>query len=105
MQNHFNIHHREDTEVLTHCEQHDIAYVPYFPLGGGRADLSPLAGIAARHEATPAQIALAWLLAISPVTVAIPGASTLAHLTEDVAAANITLTPEDLTALARREAA
>jgi aryl-alcohol dehydrogenase-like predicted oxidoreductase len=99
VQNHFHIHHRDDAKLLAQCEQDGIAYVPYFPLGGGRADLTRLAPIAARHEAAPAQIALAWLLAISPVTLAIPGTSTLAHLTENLAAADLRLTPGDLAEL------
>lgn len=105
VQNHFNVQHRADTEVLTRCEKDDIAYVPYFPLGGGRADLGTLAGIASRHGATPAQIALAWLLTTSPTTIAIPGASTVAHVTENVAATDIHLTTEDLTELSGKEAA
>lgn len=100
VQNHFHVQHRDDAKVLTQCEQDGIAYVPYFPLGGGRTDLTHLAPVAARHEATPTQIALAWLLAISPVTVAIPGTSTLDHLTENLAAADLRLTPADLAELA-----
>lgn len=99
VQNHFHVQHRDDAKVLAQCEQDGIAYVPYFPLGGGRADLTSLAPLAARHDATPAQIALAWLLAISPVTLAIPGASTLDHLTENLAAADVRLTPADLAEL------
>lgn len=99
VQNHFHVQHRDDAKVLAQCEQDGIAYVPYFPLGGGRADLSGLTTVAARHGATPAQVALAWLLAISPVTLAIPGTSTLAHLTENLAAADLRLTPDDLAEL------
>lgn len=99
VQNHFHVHHRDDAKVLAQCEQDGIAYVPYFPLGGGRADLTSLAPIAARHEATSAQIALAWLLATSPATLAIPGSSTLAHLTENLAAADVRLTDADLAEL------
>lgn len=97
VQNHFHIQNRGDTDVLTLCEQNGIAYVPYFPLGGGRTRLK---SIPARPEATPAQVALAWLLAVSPVTLAIPGTSTLAHLTENMAAATLELTDGDLAELA-----
>jgi pyridoxine 4-dehydrogenase len=100
VQNHFHVHHRDDAEVLKRCEQDGIAYVPYFPTGGGRIDPDRLASVAARHGATSAQVALAWLLAVSPVTLAIPGTSSLDHLTENVAAATLHLTPTDLAELA-----
>jgi aryl-alcohol dehydrogenase-like predicted oxidoreductase len=99
VQNQFHIHHRDDATVLAQCEQDGIAYVPYFPLGGGRADLTRLTPVATRHEATPAQVALAWLLTISPATLAIPGTSTLDHLTENLAAADLQLTADDLAEL------
>jgi pyridoxine 4-dehydrogenase len=101
VQNHFHLQHRDDAEVLKRCEQDSIAYAPYFPIGGGpgRIDPNRLASVAVRHGATSAQVALAWLLAISPVTLAIPGTSTLDHLTENVAATNLHLTPTDLTEL------
>lgn len=96
VQNHFHVHHRDDVKVLAQSEKDGIAYVPYFPLGGGRADLTRLAPIAARHEATPAQIALAWLLATSPVALAIPGCSTVEHLEENMTAAHVRLTPDEM---------
>jgi pyridoxine 4-dehydrogenase len=107
VQNRFHLHDRGDAEVLARCEQDGIAYVPYFPLGGGRArlDTAGLTRIAARHQATPAQIALAWLLATSPVTLAIPGTSSLDHLTDNVAAAGLRLTIDDLTELAEADTA
>jgi aryl-alcohol dehydrogenase-like predicted oxidoreductase len=78
------VNRRGDSEVLAQCEQEGIACVPFFPLGGGRdpIDRAPLANVATRHQATTAQVALAWLLVISPVTLAIPGTSSLGHLTE-----------------------
>jgi pyridoxine 4-dehydrogenase len=102
VQNHFHVRHRDDADVLKRCEQDGIAYVPYFPLGGGPGRLDPgrLASVAARHGATPAQVALAWLLATSPVTLAIPGTSSLGHLTENLAAAGLHLTDDDLADLA-----
>jgi pyridoxine 4-dehydrogenase len=103
VQNQFHIHGRGDTEVLARCEQDGIAYVPYFPLGGGRArlDTARLTSIAARHQATPVQVALAWLLATSPVTLAIPGTSSLNNLADNFAAAGLRLTSEDLAELHR----
>lgn len=102
VQNHFSPAQRDDLELLQHCEDAGIAFVPFFPLGGGRADLTggSLATVAKRHDATVHQIALAWMLAISPVILPIPGTGSIAHLEENVAAADITLTPEDLVELA-----
>ncbi|MGW1024892.1 aldo/keto reductase [Streptomyces sp. NPDC002577] len=101
VQNHFHAGKRDDTELLTACEQAGIAYVPFFPLGGGLSDLTDdrLAKVAERHGATISQIALAWLLASSPVTLAIPGTGSLAHLEENIAAGSIALTQEDLSDL------
>ena len=75
-----------------------MAYVPYFPLGGGDRPLDParLEKVAARHGATSHQVALAWLLAASPVMLAIPGTGTPEHLEENVAAAGLRLTAGDL---------
>jgi aryl-alcohol dehydrogenase-like predicted oxidoreductase len=91
----------QDDAVLERCQRDGIAYVPYFPLGGGRprTDQATLAKVAARHEATVAQVALAWLLTASPVTLAIPGTSSLNHLTENLAAADLHLTTDDLAEL------
>lgn len=107
VQNQFHIHDRSDAEVLARCERDGIAYVPYFPLGGGRArlDTTRLTSVAARHQATPAQVALAWLLATSPVTLAIPGTSSLDHLTDNIAAAGLRLTIDDLAELSEQHGA
>lgn len=93
---------RRAVELLMACEEAGIAFVPFFPLGGGTTDLSGdrLAEVAERHGATVPQIALAWLLASSPVTLAVPGTGSLTHLAENTAAGSITLTPEDLADLA-----
>jgi aryl-alcohol dehydrogenase-like predicted oxidoreductase len=101
VQNHFHAAKRDDTELLAACEEAGIAYVPFFPLGGGLSDLAGdrIAKVADRHGATVPQIALAWLLAASPVTLAIPGTGSLAHLEENTAAGSITLTEEDLSDL------
>ncbi|MFJ9589291.1 aldo/keto reductase [Streptomyces acidicola] len=97
VQNHFHAAKRDDTEVLAACEDDGIAYVPFFPLGGGLIDLTSdrMAKVADQHGATVPQIALAWLLASSPVTLAIPGTGSLAHLEENTAARSIVLTHKD----------
>lgn len=102
VQNAFHVAKHDDRAVLDTCAEHGIGFVPFFPLGGGmtKLDDSRLADVAARHGATTSQIALAWLLALSPVTLAIPGTGSIAHLEENVAAGAIELTPEDLAKLA-----
>jgi aryl-alcohol dehydrogenase-like predicted oxidoreductase len=101
VQNHFHVHYRGDSDLLAECERRGIAYVPYFPLGGGREriDAARITAVAARHQATAAQVALAWLLAISPWTLAIPGTGSIDHLAENVGAAGLRLTAEDLAEL------
>ena len=97
VQNRFSISDRESLEVLLACERHEIAFLPWFPLAsGGLADDGPLASVAAAHDATIYQIALAWLLARSPVIVPIPGTSSLAHLEENIAAAAIRLNETEM---------
>ncbi|MFD5753616.1 aldo/keto reductase [Streptomyces sp. NPDC127033] len=101
VQNQYHAGKRDDADLLVACEDAGIAFVPFFPIGGGRElDDGRLAEVAGRHGATVGQIGLAWLLASSPVTLAIPGTGSLAHLEENVAAAEITLTEEDLADLA-----
>ncbi|MFD8379145.1 oxidoreductase [Streptomyces sp. NPDC059679] len=101
VQNHYHAAQRADADLLAACEEAGIAFVPFFPMGGGRElDDERLAEVAGRHDATVAQIGLAWLLASSPVTLAIPGTGSLPHLEENMAAAAITLTEEDLAYLA-----
>ncbi|AKV86541.1 aldo/keto reductase [Microbacterium sp. CGR1] len=102
VQNHFHAAQRDDLDLLHACEAAGIAFVPYFPLGGGMTDLGGelITQVAQRHEATIPQIALAWLLATSPVTLAIPGTGSIAHLEENMAAADIHLTDDDLAQLA-----
>jgi aryl-alcohol dehydrogenase-like predicted oxidoreductase len=101
VQNHFHVHHPADADLLRQCEELGVAYAPYFPLGGGDrpVDTARLEKIAARHGATSAQVALAWLLATSPVMLAIAGTGSPDHLEENVAAAGLRLTGEDLTEL------
>jgi pyridoxine 4-dehydrogenase len=87
--------------VLALCAARGIAYLPFFPLAAGKiGDAKPaLATIAARHGATPAQIALAWLLQRSPVILPIPGTGSLAHLEENWEARRIALSPEEVAAI------
>jgi len=101
VQNHFHLGQRRDEALLKTCEAEKIAFSPFFPLGGGMTaiDDGRLARIAKRHGATVHQIALAWLLASSPVMIAIPGTGSIAHLEENTAAGRIVLTQEDLSEL------
>ena len=89
--------------MLEHCEKEGIGFIPWFPIATGdlaRPD-GPLARIAGELGATPAQLAIAWLLRRSPVTLPIPGTSSVAHLEENVAAAGLRLTDEQFEALSR----
>lgn len=87
--------------VLDRCAARGIAYLPFFPLAAGNvgAQRPALAAIAARHGASPSQIALAWLLARSPVILPIPGTRSLAHLEENWEARRIALSPEEVAAI------
>ena len=103
VQNTFHVHHHAgDAALLAQCAEAGIAFVPFFPLGGGNDPIDParLEKVASRHHATVPQVALAWLLAGSPSMLPIPGTGNLAHLEENVAAAALRLTPEDLATLA-----
>jgi aryl-alcohol dehydrogenase-like predicted oxidoreductase len=106
VQNAYNIALRDDEDVLRFCADRDIAYVPFFPIrspftGGPRplAEDPAISSVAAKHAATPAQIALAWLLHRDRHVLLIPGTSSLAHLEQNMAAARIALDDEDLAAL------
>jgi pyridoxine 4-dehydrogenase len=103
VQNRYNLVDRGSEAVLAYCEKHGIGFIPWFPLAAG--DLakpgSILDGLAKAHGASPSQIALAWLLKRSPVMLPIPGTSKVAHLEENVAAVNITLSDEDFARLDR----
>ena len=108
VQNAYNILLRDDAEVLQFCADRDIAYVPFFPIGspfnGGPKTLAAeatISSVAAKHGATHAQIALAWLLHSDPHILLIPGTSSLAHLEENVASAAIELDADDMAALDR----
>jgi pyridoxine 4-dehydrogenase len=101
VQNRYGLFDHANEDVLAACELHGIAFIPWFPLGAG--DLvkeERLQAVAKAHEATPAQVALAWLLQRSPVILPIPGTSRVAHLEENVAAAGLELTDAEYASLA-----
>jgi pyridoxine 4-dehydrogenase len=87
--------------VSVQCEQEQLAFLPWAPLGGGNMRDPMIERIAAAHNATARQVALAWLLARSPVMVPIPGTSSVAHLEENVAAVTVALTPDEVGELNR----
>ena len=107
VQNRYNLRERGAEDVLDFCERNAIAFLPFGPLGAHpferhaplTTDTGTLATIATRLGATPAQIALAWLLHRSPNVIVIPGTTTISHLEENSAAANIELCAEDFEAL------
>ena len=96
VQNHYNLAHREHEDVLDLCGTEGIAFVAYFPL---RDETPGLREVAARHGATPAQVALAWLLDRSPTTLPIPGTLSIAHVRDNLAALELKLSEDDLAAL------
>jgi pyridoxine 4-dehydrogenase len=97
VQNRYNLTDRSSEAVLQACEREEVGFIPWFPLATGRLARpgGSLGEIAARHDATPSQIALAWLLGHSPVMLPIPGTSSVAHLEENVAAAALELTEDE----------
>jgi pyridoxine 4-dehydrogenase len=101
VQNRYNYADRSSEEVLRECEREVITFLPWYPLEAGDSARSTgtLARIAARHNASPTQIAIAWLLARSPITLPIPGTSSVAHLEENVTAIRIRLSPPELAEL------
>ena len=100
VQNHYNLAHREDDALIDSLAEQGIAYVPFFPLGGfSPLQSTTLAEVAERLGATPLQVALAWLLHRSPNILLIPGTSSVAHLHENLAVAEISLPADALRAL------
>jgi aryl-alcohol dehydrogenase-like predicted oxidoreductase len=101
VQNLYNLSNRHSEDVLQYCQEQGIGFIPWFPLAAG--ELAKPGGvvddIARAHDATAGQIALAWLLAKSPVMLPIPGTSSVDHLEENVAAAQLELTDEELATL------
>lgn len=103
VQNCYNVTDRRHEDVLDHCQRENIGFIAYAPLGGGKLAQpnQSLATIAKRLNATPGQIALAWILKRSPVTLPIPGTANPDHLVQNVAAAVIELSDEDFKALSQ----
>lgn len=100
VQNHYNLAHRDDDAFIDELGREGIPYVPYFPLGGFTPlQSSVLSDVAARLDATPMQVALAWLLRRAPNILLIPGTSSLAHLRENLAAVALRLSDEVMSTL------
>jgi pyridoxine 4-dehydrogenase len=101
VQNRYNLTERHSESVLEACERDGLGFIPWFPLAIGElARLGgPLDDLARRHDAAPGQLALAWLLARSPVMLPIPGTASVEHLEENVAAGSIELAPEEVSRL------
>jgi aryl-alcohol dehydrogenase-like predicted oxidoreductase len=104
VQNRYNLVDRASEDVLNYCEQHGIGFIPWFPLAAGALTQGKtiLTGIAGRLGATPGQVALAWTLKRSQSMLPIPGTSSVIHLEENVAAAELELSDADFAALDRQ---
>jgi pyridoxine 4-dehydrogenase len=100
VQNRYSFADREWDYVVDYCENNRIAFIPWFPLAAGRVAGDVLNAIAKTHQASPKQVALAWLLRRSLIMLPIPGTSSVEHLEENVAAASVQLTEEDYKRLA-----
>src|SRR3954463_1892494 len=101
VQNLYNLSTRQSEDVLDYCTEHGIGFIPWFPLAAGELakPRGPVAEIAEAHGATTGQVALAWLLARSPVMLPIPGTGSVEHLDENVAAAELELSDEEVARL------
>jgi aryl-alcohol dehydrogenase-like predicted oxidoreductase len=100
VQNRYNIANREEAPVLEACEEHGIGFIPWFPLAAGELEeVDDLEAIAKSHGVAVQAIALAWLLERSPVTLPIPGTSSVEHLEANVAAADVDLTADEMARL------
>ena len=101
VQNLYNLTNRQSQDVLDYCTYDGIAFIPWFPIATGdlAAPDSPVADIAGELDASPSQIALAWLLQASPVVLPIPGTKSVEHLTENMGATQIRLSAEDVARL------
>ncbi len=100
VQNRYNVLERTDEDVLQACEGDGVGFIPWLPINHRKVSShGGLADVARAHDATPTQVALAWLLAHSPMTLPIPGTSKVAHLEENVAAAQLRLSDDDLAKL------
>ena len=101
VQNRYSFADREWDYVVDYCERNGMAFIPWFPLGAGRVAGQTLDQIAREHQATPHQVAIAWLLKRSPVMLPIPGTSLIKHLEENVAAAAVQLSAQESQKLSR----
>ena len=101
VQNLYNLTNRQSQDVLDYSTEHGIGFIPWFPIATGdlAAPDSPVADIARELDATPSQVALAWLLHTSPVVLPIPGTKSVDHLTENLGAAQLRLSGEDMARL------
>jgi len=104
VQNRYNFTHQESADVLDACTRDGLVFIPWAPVGGSAQTVAhrkgELEGLASTHHVSVVQIAIAWLLAKSPMMLPIPGTSSVAHLEEDILAGNIKLTAAEMTALA-----
>ncbi len=101
VQNLYNVGDRQHEDVLQYCEKHGLAFIPWFPVAAGKLAKpgGALDQVAKRHGSTVSQLSLAWLLHRSPVMLPIPGTSSVEHLEENLKAAEIALSPEDMKAI------
>ena len=99
VQNRYSLLDRDNEDVLDACEEYGIGFIPYFPVGAGELEDDDLQAVADAHDASPFQVALAWLLAHSPVVLPIPGTSDRDHLAENLGATDLSLTDDDLARL------
>jgi aryl-alcohol dehydrogenase-like predicted oxidoreductase len=97
VQNQYNLGDRQHEDVVDYCTKHNLAFIPWFPVAAGKLARSggPLDAVAKKHDATTAQLSLAWLLHRSPVILPIPGTSSVKHLEENIAAASLKLEPNE----------
>ena len=97
VQNQYNLGDRQHEDVLDYCTEHQLGFIPWFPVAAGKLARpgGPLDAAAKRHDASVAQLSLAWLLQRSPVILPIPGTSSVKHLEENIAAASVKLSSEE----------
>ena len=99
VQNRFSLGTRNADDLLAHCEKEDVAFIPWRPLADHVDGDDTIAQVAQAHDASAAQVAIAWLLQLSPVMLPIPGTSSVAHLEQNTAAASIELTDDEMKTL------
>ena len=101
MQNLYNLTDRQHEDVVDYCERERLGFIPWFPLATGKLaqDGGPLDELSRRHERSPSQLALAWLLRRTAVMLPIPGTSSVAHLEDNCDAATIELSDDEYDAL------